>query len=204
MTTSPSFLESNSDDYFDIFALTFLFENNEGSNQDNNTSQANFQYSVDPIPPLKLQVNNFDIFERKILVEGIMKSNFLIGSGSTVNIIKKATRKLHLKTTKIKIVPYGQSENCLKIEEICYLTLETSSKFATDKFYVVNTKIKNLLASSCAITLNLLSLNTQSKTQCEINLRILTGKKQPKIKLQRLQKIRIWTFGSLVHQINSF
>ena len=34
-------------------------------------------------------------------------------------------------------------------------------------------------------------------------LRILTGKKHPKIKLQRLQKIRIWTFGSLVHQINS-
>ena len=37
-----------------------------------------------------------------------------------------------------------------------------------------------------------------------INLRILTGKKHPKIKLQRLQKIRMWTFGSLVHQINSF
>ena len=30
------------------------------------------------------------------------------------------------------------------------------------------------------------------------------GKKHPKIKLQRLQKIRIWTLGSLVHQINSF
>ena len=35
-------------------------------------------------------------------------------------------------------------------------------------------------------------------------LRILTGKKHPKIKLQHLRKIRIWTFGSLVHQINSF
>ena len=35
-------------------------------------------------------------------------------------------------------------------------------------------------------------------------LRILTGKKHPKIKLQRLQKIRILTFGSLVHQINTF
>ena len=35
-------------------------------------------------------------------------------------------------------------------------------------------------------------------------LRILTGKKHPKIKLQRLRKIRIWTFGSLVHEINSF
>ena len=36
------------------------------------------------------------------------------------------------------------------------------------------------------------------------DLRILTGKKHPKIKLQRLRKIRILTFGSLVHQINSF
>ena len=34
-------------------------------------------------------------------------------------------------------------------------------------------------------------------------LRILTGEKYPEIKLQRLQKIPIWTFGSLVHQINS-
>ena len=34
-------------------------------------------------------------------------------------------------------------------------------------------------------------------------LAILTGKNHPKIKLQRLRKIRIWTFGSLVHQINS-
>ena len=45
--------------------------------------------------------------------------------------------KLHLKTTKTKIVPYGQSENCLKIVEVCYLTLETSSKFATDKLYEI-------------------------------------------------------------------
>ena len=37
-----------------------------------------------------------------------------------------------------------------------------------------------------------------------IELRTLTGKKHPKIKLQRLRKIRILTFRSLVHQINSF
>ena len=36
------------------------------------------------------------------------------------------------------------------------------------------------------------------------SLRILTGKKRPKVKLQRLRKIRIWIFGSLVHQINFF
>ena len=35
-------------------------------------------------------------------------------------------------------------------------------------------------------------------------LGILTGKKQPKIKLQRLQKIRLWTIRLLAHQINSF
>ena len=38
-----------------------------------------------------------------------------------------------------------------------------------------------------------------------MSLRILTGKKHPKIKLQReIRKIRILTFGSLVQQINSF
>ena len=35
-------------------------------------------------------------------------------------------------------------------------------------------------------------------------LRILKGKEYPKIKLQPLRKIRILTFRSLVHQINSF
>ena len=50
------------------------------------------------------------------------------------------------------------------------------------------TKIRNVLCSFYSL-------------RC---LRILTGKKHPKIKLQRLQKIRISTFGSLVHQINPF
>ena len=44
----------------------------------------------------------------------------------------------------------------------------------------------------------------KSKEGDHVALRILTGKKHPKIKLQRLRKIRIWTFGSLLHQINSF
>ena len=35
------------------------------------------------------------------------------------------------------------------------------------------------------------------------NLRILTGKKHRQIKLQRLEKVGIWAFGSLIHQINS-
>ena len=34
-------------------------------------------------------------------------------------------------------------------------------------------------------------------------VRILTGKKYRQIKLQRLQKVAIWAFGTLVHQINS-
>ena len=58
VTTSPSFLESNSDDSLDVFALTTFFQDNEGSNQVNNTNQANSRYSVHPVPPLNLQVNN--------------------------------------------------------------------------------------------------------------------------------------------------
>ena len=44
----------------------------------------------------------------------------------------------------------------------------------------------------------------QQNSQFVDTLRILTGKKHPKMKLQRLRKIRIWTFESLVQQINSF
>ena len=35
------------------------------------------------------------------------------------------------------------------------------------------------------------------------NLRILTGKKYCQIEFQRLQKVWIWSFGLLAHQINS-
>ena len=41
VTTSPSFLESYSNHSFDVFVLTTLFEDNKGSNQDNNTNQGN-------------------------------------------------------------------------------------------------------------------------------------------------------------------
>ena len=125
---------------------------------------------VHHIPPLNLQVNYLDIFERKILVEGVMKTNFLIYSGSAINIInlatfenlKKGNSKLHLKITKTKIVPYGQLEHFLKNEGVCYLILETSSNFTTKKLCVVNKKAKNLLTVSCAIALNLLSLYTET------------------------------------------
>ena len=49
-----------------------------------------------------------------------------------------------------------------------------------------------------------------SRSRCQVleqkiwELRKVRGKKHPNIKPQRVQKIRIWTFGSLVHQINSF
>ena len=46
--------------------------------------------------------------------------------------------------------------------------------------------------------------NQVSSKNSRFSLRILTGKKHPKIKFQCLRKIRIWTFGSLVHQTNSF
>ena len=39
-------------------------------------------------------------------------------------------------------------------------------------------------------------------TAWQINLRILTGKKHCQVKLQHLQKVRTWAFGSLQH-INS-
>ena len=45
--------------------------------------------------------------------------------------------------------------------------------------------------------INSLQLITKVK-----NTHILTGKKHRQIKLQRLQKVRTWAFGSLVHQIN--
>ena len=47
---------------------------------------------------------------------------------------------------------------------------------------------------------NRLTVNIQRERE----LRILTWKNHPLIKFQRLRKIRIRTFGSLVHQINSF
>ena len=38
---------------------------------------------------------------------------------------------------------------------------------------------------------------------CQFILRILTGNKDPQIKLNPFRKVWIWTFGWLIHQINS-
>ena len=50
----------------------------------------------------------------------------------------------------------------------------------------------------------LLKIYPTAYAEIDSLLRILTGKKHPKIKLQRSRKIRVWTFGSLLHHINSF
>ena len=64
-----------------------------------------------------------------------------------------------------------------------------------------------LFWQSCWVTCNLERYCQPFNDWCQLKghtyWRILTGKKHPKIKLQRLQKIRIWTFGSLAQQINS-
>ena len=45
----------------------------------------------------------------------------------------------------------------------------------------------------------LLSVAFMAKLELVLVLRILTGKKYRQIKLQRLEKVRIWAFGVLVH-----
>ena len=53
--------------------------------------------------------------------------------------------------------------------------------------------------------INLFAAKKKKRKVFHFELRILlTGKKYPKVKLQRLRKIQLWTFGSLTHQINSF
>ena len=48
--------------------------------------------------------------------------------------------------------------------------------------------------------LNFSDISKKIKNEFEIT----TGKTHHKIKVQPLRKIPIWTFGSLVHHINSF
>ena len=67
-----------------------------------------------------------------------------------------------------------------------------------------------LIFKSCSIQIYMNSMFHTEKLveSCKLYhancLSMLTGKECPKIKLQRLWKIRIWTFALLVHQINSF
>ena len=57
--------------------------------------------------------------------------------------------------------------------------------------------------SHCLVIWNYMNtMNTTYFRLVIIRLRTLTWKKQPEIKLQRLRKVWIWTFGSLVHQKN--
>ena len=49
---------------------------------------------------------------------------------------------------------------------------------------------------------NFQSMKSPGELYC-LFLRILAGKKHRQIRLQRLQKVGLWVFGSLIHQINS-
>ena len=81
---------------------------------------------------------------------------------------------------------------------------DNQMKLNTDKCHLLmNTQDKNFLKIGSINTKNFFSEKLLSIT-FDCKLRILTEKKHPKIKLQRLRKIRICKFGSLVRQINSF
>ena len=69
-----------------------------------------------------------------------------------------------------------------------------------------NSVMENFIsrAVSCVISIRFVGTKIERKCMEQKCLRILTGKKHPKIKLQRLRKIRISTFGSLVNQLNTF
>ena len=61
-----------------------------------------------------------------------------------------------------------------------------------------NIRLREYSLKKVLLEVSCFTRNTYKVTSvlCYIeNLRILTVKKQPKIKLQRLRKIRIWTFG---------
>ena len=163
VTTSPSFLESDSDsdDLLEVFAVDNLFKLDETTDVTNHDIASDMQSKQDSVS--QKAVNYINDFQRNIIAEGV-KVNFLIDSGSAINIInintfqklKRKNNSLHLKPTKTKIVAYGQSENHLKIKGACYLTLETESKITTDIFYVIDTKAKNLLTGKCAVDLDLI------------------------------------------------
>ena len=58
------------------------------------------------------------------------------------------------------------------------------------------------LTLNLTLSLEILYIRLADQQVTPSNLRILTGKKNRQMKLQRLQKVRIWAFWSLVHQIN--
>ena len=70
--------------------------------------------------------------------------------------------------------------------------------------------VQNGLLSRCSLNLREIHRKTSVPKQFDrvgpsnIYLRILTGKKHPKITLQHLRKIRIWTFGSLDIKLTLF
>ena len=64
--------------------------------------------------------------------------------------------------------------------------------------------MKNFIKNWLKIVKNQCSIFHIFQKKLKNGFEITTGKTHHKIKLQRLRKIPIWTFGSLVHHINSF
>ena len=124
-----------------------------------------------------------------------------------VSLLKKA-KKDHFANLDTKSVTYSKkfwqnvkplSSNKVKAKTVIKLV-------ENDAVIVDESEIAKIFNEYFVNIVKILGVLTEEQTTYSATnqLRILTGKKHPKIQLQRLRKIRILTFGSLVHQINSF
>ena len=110
---------------------------------------------------------------------------FLIDSGAAVYVLTPETlNKLdHNKSLKIsksttKILTYGSKQPMLCMLGTVQLLIETDSLYATEDFFVVDTKGKNLLSGNTALKLNLISLPPE-KVSKEINANDVKGVDTP-------------------------
>ena len=211
-------LSHNSDEEF-IFALHEVNENIPPIVEGNSTEYiSDIQTeNVTPIGAGKPQpnseivyhVNTLSQFEVSVQLEK-QPVRFLIDSGAAVNVLTQETfNKLnHHKSLKItksatKILTYGSKQPMLRVLGTVQLLIETERLYATEDFFVVDTKSKNLLSGNTALKLNLISLPPE-KVSKEINATDAKNVDSPSRLQHTISRFKSTLFNGKVGKIKGF
>ena len=110
-------------------------------------------------------------FKTKVFIENT-PIEVLIDTGASINVLNESTfRKINnrmnntlkLKSTKTKLVTYGNDSPELEIMGEVNLLIESKKKFVNSKFYVIRTDHKNLISGTTATSLQLITINNIEK-----------------------------------------
>ena len=137
---------------------------------ENNFTTVSEPESIANESPIVQVVNSLSQFKVELNVETSHPVQFLIDSGSALNIltfdtfnkINNTNGNLTLRKSTTTVLTYGQDQPSLKILGVTTCMIESKQKILCAEFHVIDTRHRNLLSGNLALERNLISMKQES------------------------------------------